>query len=161
MIVPIVIIGSLGAAYFTYVLYKKQSRKIAATVVGVNYIFLLFWIYYVFVVDIFGFGLTSYKDLAIFLYGKELYPYIAELEPKIVAIPTPILLSLAVVTFFALFAGIFAVLHGTARAVNVIFDRICKKHIKIGRIRAQKRMYFHVASVRNIPLIRLYCRANC
>ena len=160
MLVAVVIIGSLGAAYFTRLLHK-QGKKALANATGISYILLLLWLYYVFVVDVFGFGITSYPEIASFLYGKDTYIYVAQIANQSSGVPVSVLVMLAVVSFVALLMGVLAFLHGARQTVQKIYKLFKKSAIEKKRKEQKISLAVWVPQAQPVPLIRLFCRANC
>lgn len=160
MILMMIILLSLSVIYFTRLLYKKNMR-VAAISVAVLYCYLILWVYAIFVIDIADLGFSDAETRISLLHGSSIYHSFVEVTAKMAVIPLPLLHAIVGVAGIILLSALAVALHGIFDISQEIIQCV-KKHRLYHRVLAIKQKHtLDVFNARKVPLIRMYCRANC
>ena len=159
MIIILIALWSLCAIYFTRLLTQRKMRA-AAISVAVLYVYLIAWIYAIFILDAADLGFTEKETQISLLHGSGIYHSFVNLTSKMSVIPLPLLKAIVAVAAMTLTASIIVAFHGIFEISREIY-RIVKKNRLETHHRTEWRIKPYSVLGRKIPIIRLYCRANC
>ena len=159
MILFLIALVSLSAIYFTRLLSSKKM-KIAAISVAALYIYIIAWTYAMFILDVADLGFSDAKASFSLVDGSEIYRSFVVITQKMAFIPEQILYSIVLVAAVVLTASIAVAFHGLFEISREIC-RFVKQYRYLQTHKTEWIIKNKSVFVRAIPIIRLYCRANC
>ena len=159
MILLMIILLSLSVIYYTRLLYRKNMRA-AAISVAILYFYLILWIYAIFVIDIADLGFSDAETRISLLHGSEIYHSFVEVTAKMSIIPLPLLHTIVGVAGMILLSSIAVALHGILDISHEIIKSVKKYRIH-HHVSIKQRCRADDFNLKTIPLLRMYCRANC
>ena len=159
MILLMIILLSLSVIYYTRLLYRKNMRA-AAISVAILYFYLILWIYAIFVIDIADLGFSDAETRISLLHGSEIYHSFVEVTAKMSIIPLPLLHTIVGVAGMILLSSIAVALHGILDISHEIIKSVKKYRIH-HHVSIKQRCKADDSNLKTIPLLRMYCRANC
>lgn len=159
MIVLLIALWSLSAIYFTHLLSKK-GMKVAAGVVTALYAYVILWATLVFVIDIADLGFSTTQTRESLIFGSDIYHAITGLAARMYELPADLLVAIVMVSLLVAGSAFTVILVGGFRMTREICKLAKHSYAKILMVYKER-----TNSVRhlhgNVPLIKLYCRANC
>jgi|GEM_PF-2361310 len=160
MILLIIVLWSLSAVFITRLLSKK-GMKVASILYTALYAYIITWIYLIFVIDVADIGFVYADMRESLIYGSDIYHSFGKLYDTMYLLPEEVLTSIVCVSVVVLVASLVVVFVGGWQVSREIYRNLKSNYIKFLRYIYKKRGWNNIIVLPAMPILSLFCRANC